>query len=117
MPTTINYGSEIIRINIEKKRLEYSTNGGRTWSSRCTSSIAGDFIDLLAYGNELLAVTSKGVYYSTNGGRTWSSRYMPSVVNMGEFYSLQNNGKELLATTSKGLYYSTNNGRTWSKRS
>ena len=115
MPTTINYGSEFIRINTDKKRIEYSTNDGRSWISRYTGSSAGEFIDLLAYGNEILAVTSKGVYYSTNEGRSWISRYTSS--SAGEFYSLQNKGKELLATTSKGVYYSTNSGRSWIKRS
>lgn len=115
MPKMISYGGEMIRINTEKSRIEYSTNGGRTWSPRYTGSSAGEFIDLLPYGDEILTITSKGIYYSTNEGRTWSSRYTGS--SAGEFYSLQDNGKEILATTSKGLYYSTNSGRTWSKRS
>lgn len=115
MALMINYGDEMIRFNTEKNRLEYSTNGGKTWQSRYTGSNAGEFIDLLPYGDEILAITSKGIYYSTNEGRTWQSRYTGS--SAGDFYSLQDNGKEILATTSKGLYYSTNSGRTWNKRS
>ena len=78
------------------------------------SGNVGEFIDLLPYQNELIAITTKGVYYSTNGGRTWMVRY--SGTSCGQFLSLMNNGKELLAQTDKGLYYSTNSGRTWMKR-
>lgn len=114
MPQMINYGSELIRINTSKGRIEYSTNNGSTWSSRYTGTSAGTFIDLLEYGKEIIACTSKGIYYSTNKGSTWSSRYTGS--SAGNFSSIQDNGKELLASTSKGLYYSTNKGSTWSKR-
>ena len=80
-------------------------------SVNITSTI---FVDLLPYGNELLAVTSKGVYFSTNQGRTWAQRYTGSIC--GEFMYLTDGGRELLANTSKGLYFSTNSGRTWAKR-
>ena len=114
MPQMIMLGSEMIRINPAKKTVEYSTSQGRSWSSRYTSSSCGEFIDLLPYGNELLAVTSKGIYYSTSQGRSWSSRYTSSTC--GEFQCLMDGGRELLAQTSKGLYYSTSGGRSWSKR-
>ena len=114
MPQMIMLGSEMLRINPAKKTVEYSTSQGRSWSSRYTSSSCGEFIDLLPYENELLAVTSKGVYYSTSQGRSWSSRYTSSTC--GEFQCLMDGGRELLAQTSKGLYYSTSGGRSWSKR-
>ncbi len=114
MAQMIQCGKEMLRINPAKNSIEYSTNNGRTWASRCTSSMYGTFIDLILYGTEILAVTSKGVYYSTNDGRTWASRCTSSMY--GEFQSLMDGGNELLAQTSKGLYYSTNDGRTWSKR-
>ena len=114
MPQMIMLGSEMLRINPAKKTVEYSTSQGRSWSSRYSSSSCGEFIDLLPYGNELLAVTSKGIYYSTSQGRSWSSRYTSS--SCGEFECLMDGGRELLAQTSKGLYYSTSSGRSWSKR-
>lgn len=114
MPQMIMLGSEMLRINPAKKTVEYSTSQGRSWSSRYSSSSCGEFIDLLPYENELLAVTSKGVYYSTSQGRSWSSRYTSSTC--GEFQCLMDGGRELLAQTSKGLYYSTSGGRSWSKR-
>ena len=114
MPQMIMLDSEMIRINPAKKTIEYSTSGGRSWSTRYSSSSCGEFIDLLPYGNELLAVTSKGIYYSTSQGRSWSSRYTSSTC--GEFQCLMDGGRELLAQTSKGLYYSTSSGRSWSKR-
>lgn len=115
MAQMIQVGKEMIRINPAKNSIEYSTNDGRSWHSRCTvTSTYGTFMDLLLYGTEIFAITSKGVYYSSNEGRTWSSRYTGSFC--GEFQSLLDGGRELLAQTTKGLYYSTNDGRTWSKR-
>lgn len=106
--------NEIVRINPQKpNQIDYSTNGGHTWMMRYSGNV-GEFIDLLPYQNELIAITTKGVYYSNNNGRTWMVRY--SGTSCGKFLSLMNNGKELLAQTDKGLYYSTNSGRTWMKR-
>lgn len=115
MPQIIINGREMLRINPANNKIEYSTNDGRSWYNRFASSSCGFFNDLLPYGKELLAATSKGVYYSTNEGRSWYSRYTSS--SCGEFMSLAYDGMELLATTSKGLYYSKNEGRSWYKRS
>ena len=111
----VQVANEIVRINPQKaNQIDYSTNGGRTWISRYTGTSCGDFIDMVIYNGELIAITSKGVYYSTSSGRTWINRY--SGTSCGKFLSLMNNGKELLAQTDKGLYYSTNSGRTWMRR-
>ena len=114
MPKMISYGNEMIRINSAKNSIEYSTNAGRTWITRYGGSSNGEYIDLLPYANELIAITSKGIYYSSNQGRSWVARYTSS--SCGTFLSLMDGGKELLAETSKGLYYSTNSGRSWVKR-
>ena len=111
----VQVANEIVRINPQKaNQIDYSTNGGRTWISQYTGTSSGEFIDMVIYNNELIAITSKGVYYSTSSGRTWINRY--SGTSCGKFLSLMNNGKELLAQTDKGLYYSTNSGRTWMRR-
>lgn len=114
MAQLINYGNEMIRINTQKNTIEYSTSKGSSWSTRYSGSSCGIFHDLLAYGNEILACTSKGVYYSTSKGCSWSSRYTSS--SCGTFMSLADGGNQLLATTSKGLYYSTSKGCSWSKK-
>ncbi len=111
----VQTSNEIVRINPQKaNQIDYSTNGGRTWMSRYSGSSCGEFIDLVHYNNELIAITTKGIYYSTSSGRTWINRY--SGTSCGKFLSLMDNGKELLAQTDKGLYYSTNSGRTWMRR-
>lgn len=111
----VQTSNEIVRINPQKaNQIDYSTNGGRTWITRYSGTSSGEFIDMVIYNNELIAITSKGVYYSTNSGRTWMSRYTGT--SCGKFLSLMDNGKELLAQTEKGLYYSTNSGRTWMRR-
>lgn len=115
MPKLITCGNELIRINPAGNKIEYSVTAGRSWSTRYVGSSCGTFIDLLEYGRELIALTSKGVYYSVTQGRNWSSRYIST--SFGEFQSLADGGRELLLQTSKGLYYSVTAGRSWSRRS
>ena len=114
MAQMIFYGKELIRINIQKNSIEYSTNDGRSWHSRYTGNIAGTFIDLLDFGSEIIACSSKGIYYSTNKGLSWHSRYTGN--SAGSFIQLAFDGQNLMATTSKGLYYSTNKGLSWHRR-
>ena len=68
MAQMILHGRELIRINTQKNYIEYSTNDGRSWHTRYTGTHAGDFIDLLDSGSEIIAWTSKGIFSSTNGG-------------------------------------------------
>jgi len=77
MPTMINRGKELIRICPKNsKKLEYSTNDGRTWVTRCVASGAvGEFEDLVDNGDELLATTNKGLFYSRTEGKTWIIRH------------------------------------------
>lgn len=68
MAQMILHGRELIRINTQKNYIEYSTNDGRSWHTRYTGTHAGNFIDLLDYGSEIIACTSKGIYFSLNKG-------------------------------------------------
>ncbi len=71
----IKRGKELIRINpSNKQKIEYSSNEGRPWISRYSSSSCGDFNDLNDNGKEILGMTSKGLYYSINDGRSWIKR-------------------------------------------
>lgn len=75
MGTMINRGKELIRIcPKDSKKLEYSTNGGRSWITRSISSMYGVFQDLVDAGKEILGTTDKGLFSSTNEGRTWIKR-------------------------------------------
>ncbi len=75
MGQMITVGKELIRINpTNKNKLEYSTNSGRSWSTRYSGNACGDFNDLSDNGNEILGITSKGLYFSRNEGRSWSKR-------------------------------------------
>lgn len=120
MPQIIKTGGglfskgELLRINPSNNTIEVSTNGGRSWSPRCTNASYGTFRDLLLVGREILAVTSRGLYVSTNSGRSFSPRCVNT--SYGDFLNLQEEGNTLLANTSKGLYYSTNGGRSWVRR-
>ena len=114
MAQIIQCGSELIRINTQKNTIEYSRDGGRNWRSRYTGSLAGVFVDLLVYGPEILACTSKGIYYSKDGGINWRNRYNSD--SCGSFLQLAFDGQNILATTSKGLYYSKDSGHNWRRR-
>lgn len=115
MPDIITNGNELLRINRSKNVIESSRTGGRSWVLCCNcGTMYGTFNDLLKYGGEILACTSKGLYYSRTEGRSWVLRCNSS--NYGEFMNLQVNGSELLANTSKGLYYSRNGGQSWVRR-
>lgn len=75
MGQMIKRGNELIRISPkDKHKIEYSTNDGRSWNSRYSSSSCGDFSDINDNGKEILGMTSKGLYYSTNEGRSWNKR-------------------------------------------
>lgn len=114
MAQMIQRGREIVRINTQKNSIEYSIDGGRNWHNRYLVSSVGTFVDLLDFGSEILACTSKGIYYSKDDGRNWHSRFMGN--NCGSFNQLMIDGRNILATTSKGLYYSTDSGRNWHKK-
>ncbi|MBR4350068.1 MAG: hypothetical protein IKP99_05010 [Bacteroidales bacterium] len=74
MSQIINNGKELLRIG--SKGIEVSTNGGRTWLLRhSTTSFIGTFQDLASNGDEILATTSKGLFVSRNGGRMWIKRH------------------------------------------
>lgn len=62
MAQMILHGRELIRINTQKNYIEYSTNDGRSWHTRYTGTHAGNFIDLIDYGSEIIACTSKGIF-------------------------------------------------------
>ena len=56
----INTGSELLRINTAKNSIEYSSNGGRSWVTRCSNSTSyGTFISLLPYGREIPLLDAK----------------------------------------------------------
>lgn len=114
MSQMIQRGKEILRINFQKNTIEYSIDGGRNWRSRYSGNSAGKFIDLLDFGSEVLATTSKGIYYSSDDGRNWRTRYIGSTY--GTFAQLMLDGSTVLANTSKGLCYSKDGGRNWHRR-
>lgn len=65
----------LLRINKEKNCVEYSKNNGKTWNKQGNvGSNAGDLLDLLDSGTELLATTTKGLYYSKNKGQSFNKK-------------------------------------------
>jgi hypothetical protein len=72
----INLGKELLQIcSKDAKKLEYSTNDGRSWNIRFSgSSSVGEFLELTDNGDEILGTTEKGLFYSTNDGRSWYRR-------------------------------------------
>ena len=114
MSTIIKCGRELIRISPNNsKNLEYSTNKGRSWSTRYDGvSNVGEFRDLCHIGKEILGVTNKGIVCSSSTGKEWSVRYHTNPF-IGEFLELCSLGKKILVTTTKAVCSSTNEGRAW----
>ena len=76
----------------------------------CQQHIIRTFRDLIAFGREILAATSRGICVSTNYTHSFSVR-CSNTGSYGNSLSLQVDGSILLANPSKGLYYSGNGGR------
>jgi ligand-binding sensor domain-containing protein len=75
MSQMINRAGELIRINVEKNFIEYSSNNGKVWHRRSGQSHSmGTLHDLMDSGDEILVTTSKGLYYSSNEGKVWHRR-------------------------------------------
>lgn len=76
MSQIITRGKELIRISPkDNKKLEKSTNGGVSWTSKFGgSSAVGEFQDLTDIGKEILGTTSKGLFKSTNDGISWTKK-------------------------------------------
>ncbi len=73
MPQMIKWKNELIRINpTSAKKLEYSTDTGRTWLPRYHGNQYDfEFQDLIDNGNEILATTTMGLFFSNCGGVSW----------------------------------------------
>ena len=75
MSQMIRRGRELIRIApTDPGRLEFSTNEGRVWMTRCRAVQFRSFLELFDSGNEILARTEKGLFFSRNEGRVWMLR-------------------------------------------
>ena len=115
MPQLLTYGNELIRFNPSNNHIEVSTTRGMSWYTRCSGGSLGTIRDLLVFGNEILALTDKGLYVSTSKGASWFCRNSSSTVR--GFSALADGGNELLAPTSDGhLYVSTSKGASWFRR-
>jgi hypothetical protein len=88
-----------------------STDGGSTWSTRCTNPFVGQgFHDLgvdPANSNHLVAATTGGLYDSTDGGTTWTPRRSARTWSVAITGGAQH---EILAACDDGLFRSTDNG-------
>lgn len=75
MGMIVTHQDLLLRINTEKNCVEYSKNNGKTWNKQgSVGSNAGDLLDLMDSGTELLATTTKGLYYSKNKGLTFNKK-------------------------------------------
>jgi hypothetical protein len=92
-----------------------STDGGTTWSPRCTAPFVGQgFYDLVVDPHDhrrLFAATTGGLYVSKDRGQTWTQRRSATTwsISIGS-------GKagHVLAACSDGVFRSTNHGTSFS---
>lgn len=115
MPSLISLGDELLRINFDNNRIEFSRTGGRTWLTRYSGSYCGTFSDLVEFDDEIIALTDKGIYCSSNEGLTWRARCTNSIAKSFDY--IQDGGDELLGITFDGhIYSSSSNGATWRRQ-
>ena len=75
MSQMLSLGKELVIISPkDSKKIEYSTNGGLSWSLRYGGGSQGSFSDLIDNGKGILGTTDKGLFYSTNKGLSWTRR-------------------------------------------
>lgn len=115
MPSIVTLAGKLIRINFDSNRIELSTNRGRTWVNRFGGTFCGKFVELVAFGDEIFALTDKGVFSSSNEGLAWKQRCINSIAK--SLTSLQDGGGELIGMTHDGhVYASRDKGATWARR-
>jgi hypothetical protein len=92
-----------------------STDGGTTWSPRCTAPFVGQgFYDLVVDPHDthrLFAATTSGLYVSTDRGQTWTQKRAVTTwsVSVGS-----GTAGHILAGCSDGVFRSTNHGGSFS---
>jgi hypothetical protein len=75
MGQMVSHKGELLRINVAKNFIEYSSNNGKVWHRRSGQSHSmGTLQDLMDSGDEILVTTSKGLYYSSTEGKVWHKR-------------------------------------------
>jgi len=115
MPSIVSLAGKLIRINFDSNRIELSKDRGRTWISRFSGTFCGKFVELVAFGDEIFALTDKGVFSSSDEGLTWRQRCISSIAK--SLTSLQDGGGELIGMTRDGhIYASKDKGASWARR-
>lgn len=115
MPSIVSFAGKLIRINFDSNRIELSKDRGRTWISRFSGTFCGKFVELVAFGDEIFALTDKGVFSSSDEGLTWRQRCINSIAK--SLTSLQDGGGELIGMSRDGhIYASRDKGASWARR-
>jgi hypothetical protein len=90
-----------------------STNGGTTWTPRCTAPFVGQGFNSLVVdpsnSNRLFAGTTGGFYVSTDAGVTWTRRRNSQTWSVSKVPGR----REVLAGSRDGVFRSSDNGQTW----
>ncbi|HEV7237907.1 MAG TPA: hypothetical protein VGQ36_01605 [Thermoanaerobaculia bacterium] len=93
-----------------------STDGGTSWTVRCTAPFVGQgFYDLIVNptnSNHLLAATTAGLFTSVDAGATWTQRRTARTWSLA-IHPAGGASAEILAACQDGLFRSVNGGATW----
>lgn len=111
MPAIIHVGDRLIRISPNRRTLEYSGNGGGTWSILTSNSEFNTINDLFYDGYSMYVAANKGFFHSGNSGYAWAMR--ANAAAYGRFLDIGGDSSKLFATTDNGFYYSMDGGFTW----
>ena len=100
--------------------LLFSTDDGRTWTSRATGSaspvaypVSAHVNRLVELGRDFWACTRHGLSRSVNRGETWEPISRRSPVGELNVFDIAMVRNALWVATEEGLFTSIDNGRTW----
>ncbi|MDR3048341.1 MAG: hypothetical protein LBV16_00625 [Elusimicrobiota bacterium] len=104
-------GEKLLRIdptNTNSRRLQYSTDGGKSWDEDHYFHSNGEKRDLFKCGDEIILQTDEYFYFSTDRGTSWKTdnRMVP----------LEGEWVRINPANSQELQYSTDCGESWNTR-
>lgn len=97
--------------------LNYSTNGGATWSYYENDSFRYQAGKVFASGSSIYTATFLGVRYSQDGGASWNTaNYSNGLYTGGGVWDVWSSGSTVYAAMEYGIAISNDGGASWTSR-
>jgi len=97
--------------------LNYSTNGGATWSYYENDSFRYQATKVFASGSSIYTATDFGVHHSQDGGATWNTANGSNgLYTGGGVWDVCSSGSTVYAAMEYGIAISNDGGASWTNR-